>query len=106
MLALDTADVGLGDEIAKRREALGWSQNELARRAGLNHPTVQKIESGTSKDPGISYVVRIALALGVSLDELVASGVQHKRSKPRNPLAELDDHEKRIVALERAIRPK
>lgn len=60
----------LGKRIAARRRALGWSQNELARRAELNHPTLYKIEADQRLNPSISVVVRIARALGTSAEAL------------------------------------
>jgi transcriptional regulator with XRE-family HTH domain len=62
--------VTLGKRIAARRRALGWSQNELARRAEVNHPTLFKIEAGQRLNPTISVVVRIARALGTSAEAL------------------------------------
>lgn len=35
-----------GDEIRARREALGWSQAELAKRVGVSQVTIAQIESG------------------------------------------------------------
>lgn len=49
---------------------MGWSQNELARRAGVNHPTLYKIEAEQRLNPSISVVVRIARALGTSAEVL------------------------------------
>ncbi|HET6275740.1 MAG TPA: helix-turn-helix transcriptional regulator [Candidatus Cybelea sp.] len=60
----------LGKRIAARRSALGWSQNELARRAEVNHPTLYKIEAGQRLNPTISIVVRIARALGTTAEAL------------------------------------
>jgi transcriptional regulator with XRE-family HTH domain len=60
----------LGKRIATRRRALGWSQNELARRAEVNHPTLYKIEADQRLNPSISVVVRIARALGTSAEVL------------------------------------
>lgn len=60
----------LGKRIAARRRALGWSQNELARRAEVNHPTLFKIEADQRLNPTISVVVRIARALGTSAETL------------------------------------
>jgi transcriptional regulator with XRE-family HTH domain len=37
-------------EIRKRREALGWSRKELARRAGIDPSVLQLIELGMSSD--------------------------------------------------------
>ncbi|MGA8100142.1 MAG: helix-turn-helix transcriptional regulator [Candidatus Cybelea sp.] len=60
----------LGKRIAARRNALGWSQNELARRAEVNHPTLYKIEADQRLNPTISVIVRIARALGTSAEAL------------------------------------
>ena len=60
----------LGKRIAARRAALGWSQNELARRAEVNHPTLYKIESDQRPNPSISVIVRIARALGTTAEAL------------------------------------
>jgi transcriptional regulator with XRE-family HTH domain len=62
--------VTLGERIAARRRALGWSQNELARRAEVNHPTLYKIEAEQRQNPSISVVVRIARALGTTAEVL------------------------------------
>jgi transcriptional regulator with XRE-family HTH domain len=62
--------VTLGKRIVARRNALGWSQNELARRAEVNHPTLYKIEADQRLNPSISIVVRIARALGTSAEAL------------------------------------
>jgi transcriptional regulator with XRE-family HTH domain len=67
---LQSRCVTLGERIAARRRALGWSQNELARRAEVNHPTLYKIEAEQRQNPSISVVVRIARALGTSAEAL------------------------------------
>lgn len=74
-MALVLGIVTLGKRIEERRKQLGWSQNELARRAGVNHPTLYKIESGQRVDPSLSIVVRIARALGTSAEALL--GLSH-----------------------------
>lgn len=68
--ALQSKRVTLGKRIAARRRALGWSQNELARRAEVNHPTLFKIEADQRLNPSISIVVRIARALGTTAEAL------------------------------------
>ncbi|MGB8909700.1 MAG: helix-turn-helix domain-containing protein [Candidatus Cybelea sp.] len=60
----------LGKRIGALRNALGWSQNELARRAEVNHPTLYKIEADQRLNPSVSVVVRIARALGTSAEAL------------------------------------
>jgi transcriptional regulator with XRE-family HTH domain len=71
--------VTLGKRIAARRDALGWSQNELARRAEVNHPTLYKIEADQRLNPSISVVVRIARALGTSAEALY--GLEHEETR-------------------------
>ncbi len=61
----------LGKRIAAQRLALGLSQNELARRAGVNHPTLYKIEADQRLNPSMNVVARIALALGTSAEALL-----------------------------------
>ncbi len=51
-------------EVRALREARGWSQSELARRAGLHSTTVSLIESGRQK-PYAVQVEKLAAALGV-----------------------------------------
>jgi transcriptional regulator with XRE-family HTH domain len=71
--------VTLGKRIAARRKALGWSQNELARRAEVNHPTLYKIEADQRLNPSISVVVRIARALGTSAEALY--GIEREETR-------------------------
>ena len=51
----------VGARIAERRKALGISQGELARRAGLSQPTIGKLEAGISS--GSAHLHRIAREL-------------------------------------------
>lgn len=53
------------------RNKRGFSQEKLARLAGISYNTIVKIESGESKHPTIQTMAGIAKALGVSLDELI-----------------------------------
>jgi transcriptional regulator with XRE-family HTH domain len=65
----------LGETIAFYRKKRGWSQNELARRAAVNHPTLHRIETGKSEDPAVSTVARIARALAVTVEDLLGTDV-------------------------------
>ncbi|WP_179395039.1 helix-turn-helix domain-containing protein [Lacticaseibacillus absianus] len=57
--------------IKKILERQGIDAAELSKRAGYkNNSTIYAIKSGQNKDPKLSTVIRIADALGVSLDEL------------------------------------
>ena len=49
----------------------GYGIRQLSRVAGYKNPTtIYSIKTGKSKDPSFSTMIRIADALGVSLDEL------------------------------------
>lgn len=61
----------IGKAIRKYRQEKSMSQEALARAADLSLPTVVKIESGETPNPGIDTVKKIAVVLGVSIDELM-----------------------------------
>ncbi len=56
--------------IRERREAAGLNQRELARRTGLTPEYLNAIERGPRR-PGVLTLVRIARALGVTIDDLI-----------------------------------
>jgi len=62
----------LAENIRKIRKKKGLSQEKLARLADISNNTLVKIEMGMAKEPTITTVKKIAIALGVSIDELVA----------------------------------
>ncbi len=61
----------IGDNIKKYRNKLGISQDILSKRANLAFHTIAKIEAGSTLNPHIETVKKIADALGVSLDDLM-----------------------------------
>ena len=50
--------------VRELREAQGWSQTELARRAGVRQATISHLESAKAKAIGLSVLERLAKALG------------------------------------------
>lgn len=63
--------------VSTHRKARNWSHAELASASGVSVPTIERIERDERSDtptydPRISRVVRLADALGVKVDELVA----------------------------------
>lgn len=76
-----------GDRIARRREQLGLSQSELARRVGLSAAYINQLESGARKG-SIDALSRIAAELQVSLAALEGDEALPARSSgPRIPVA-------------------
>jgi len=61
----------IGENIKKYRNKLGISQDVLSKKANLAFHTIAKIEAGTTPNPTIDTVKKIADALGTSLDDLM-----------------------------------
>ena len=61
----------IGDNIKKYRNELGISQDQLSKKSDLAFHTIAKIEAGSTLNPTIETVKKIADALGVSLDDLM-----------------------------------
>jgi HTH-type transcriptional regulator / antitoxin HipB len=56
----------LAEAVRSRREELGWSQRQLAERAGMTQPGVARFEAGGTT-PTIPVLERLAAALGLRL---------------------------------------
>lgn len=61
----------LADNLRQLRETRGLTQQQLAKLAGVPRPTWANLESGAA-NPTISVLVRVATALQVSVEELLA----------------------------------
>jgi len=57
--------------LKKLRNKKGWSQERLAREAGISYNTLIKIERGGIKNPRLETLIKLAKALGVSIDVLI-----------------------------------
>ena len=75
-------DVGL--EIKRRREALGISQNQLAKRSGCAQSTLSAIEK-TTKKPSTETLRGIASALGCTVAELMGETGEHPAGDHLSP---------------------
>jgi HTH-type transcriptional regulator / antitoxin HipB len=67
----------LAEAVRLRREELGWSQRQLAERAGMSQPGVARFEAGGTT-PTLPLLERLADALGLTLN--VSFGPQQRRS--------------------------
>ncbi len=61
----------LNKKLKEYRKKQALSQEQLAKNAEITYTTLIKIESGRNTNPTLKTIVRIADALGVSLDELI-----------------------------------
>lgn len=57
--------------LAKLRKEKGLTQEGLARKADISYHTLIKLESGGIKNPKIETVIKLARALGMSIDNLL-----------------------------------
>src|SRR6266404_3168526 len=60
--ALETARVIIARQVIRGRKAAGWTQAELAARAGVRQETISRIETG-KHSPGLKTMGKINLAL-------------------------------------------
>lgn len=58
----------IGQLVKRRRQALGLSQDRLAKLSGLSRATINQLETGTIVDLGAAKLVALLDLLGVSLD--------------------------------------
>ena len=75
----------LADNLRSLREARGLSQQQIAEQAGLPRPTWSNLESGTG-NPTLSVLTRVASALSLRVDELLAPPRSHARLYPAGTL--------------------
>ena len=61
----------IGVKIKRLREKRGWTQEALAKKAGVNLVTVGRIEAEMRKTPTLETRKKLARALGVSIVELL-----------------------------------
>lgn len=64
--------VRTGLRVRRLREARGWAQAELARRANLGQAHISLLESGARRNPTADTLQRLAKALGVPIETLLA----------------------------------
>lgn len=61
----------LGQNILRLRIDKGMKQKELAKLAGVSQPLIARIESGGRHDMRCLHAHGIAMALGVTIDDLM-----------------------------------
>ncbi len=64
----------LAQRVREFRYSKGWGPDELASRAEISRTALYQIESGKTELPRAGTLRRIALALGISIEELLGHG--------------------------------
>lgn len=77
---IQTDEKSMGDRIRERRQSLGLTQEELARRAGTTQTTIEKIENGKSLRS--RYLPSVYTVLDWPLDELANESVKTHDKRP------------------------
>jgi transcriptional regulator with XRE-family HTH domain len=90
----------IGEAIREARLRLKLTQEETARRAKIAAPAFNRLELGRS-DPKWSTVVRVAQALGMTLDELVEGYID--RAVLQQPPVSTADARGAIRAIKRDL---
>ncbi|WP_016761472.1 MULTISPECIES: helix-turn-helix domain-containing protein [Leptospira] len=81
MKAVKSKEDALAKNLKIYRKKKNWSQSELAKNAGTTLTHINRLETGKS-NPSIEIVQKIALALEVSIDDLVSEkDANHKEVK-------------------------
>lgn len=83
MKAVKLKEDALPKNLKLFRKKKNWSQTELAKNAGTTLTHINRLETGKS-NPSIEIVQKIALALEVSIDNLVSERDNSKEVKFEN----------------------
>jgi transcriptional regulator with XRE-family HTH domain len=96
----------IGEEVRRRREALGLTGAQLATRAGLAPSAVSQIETG-KRTPSSTSVIKLATALGLEVGDLYPKGASQlsletltvgNQPVPTFKLADLPEEARRQLA--------
>ena len=71
----------LGARVRFLRQGKGWSQANLAEQSGVPKAYISDLENGEAGKPNIQYMFSIAVALDVTLDDLLEDAA----SRPARP---------------------
>lgn len=75
------ADRNAPEVLAARRHVLGLAREKVAARAGLSDRTIYNLESGRVA-PQLGTVLALALALGLTAEDVIAESEQFERLVP------------------------
>jgi len=93
---LNLGKESLGKRLARLRKQKGHTQIELAHKIGITQVLVSDYERGRIR-PHYEMVIRLALALEVTTDELL--GVKPSKNSTNNPNLKIIQRLKKIEAL-------
>jgi len=71
----------LGEEIKELRLERDWTQNELAKRSGVDRGALASIETGKAKNPTTANLLKLARAFNIRPEELYQAAGYIKEAK-------------------------
>ena len=91
-----------GEQLAKRRMELGWSQSMLSRKSGVSKTQISRIENNHAC-PGYDVIDKLEGALGVPLMDLFREQRRKQRHKPdvgeSDPNQLITEFERRLAQM-------
>ncbi|HET9929084.1 MAG TPA: XRE family transcriptional regulator [Polyangiaceae bacterium] len=95
---LDDLSARLAENLRRLREARGLTQQDLSAASGVPRPTLAHLESG-SANPTLSVIARVAHALSVPMEELVAQANANIEFRPSKSLPRHERSGARVVEV-------
>ena len=69
--------------IKNLRAKRGWTQRDLAKKSGITHATILKLESGVNDNPTMKTLVALMAVFDVEFSELVKSEKLRRQKDPK-----------------------
>ena len=66
-----TSGKTISENIKRIRTKLGFTQDDLAKKADIKYTTLMQVESGAVNKPSVQTMAKIVKALGVSIEDLI-----------------------------------
>jgi transcriptional regulator with XRE-family HTH domain len=79
----------LGATVRFLRQGKNWALADLADKSGVSKAYISDVENGVAGKPNIQYVFNIAVALDVTLDDLLKDSTAKEQRTRRRPSADL-----------------
>lgn len=73
----------IGAKLKEQKELKKMSTNEIAEKSGIPASTISRILSGKTESASFDNICKIAIALGLSIDELI--GIEKEPAKEQHP---------------------
>lgn len=75
MHAVNERQSAMKNTLPEKRQARGWSQDELGRRIGVSRQTINAIERGKT-EPSLKTALRLSKIFGVEIEDIFIEETQ------------------------------